>query len=177
MKNGMKQSKRLAAAAIMAALGFVILLLGSVITVLDLTAVALASFLIILAVIEIGGFYPYLIWLVTGFLAVLLLPDKFGAVIYLCFGGIYPIFKAMFERLHLVISWILKLSAFNTMLTAAILIANFILRLPETELSFTLPLFAVCNVAFILYDIASTQLITLYLVKLRRRLGLGNFFV
>ncbi len=176
MNKSTKRTKKLAAAAIMCALGFVILLLGSVITVLDLTAVAIASFVVIMAVIELGGAYPYLIWLVTGILAVLLLPDKFGAVMYLCFGGIYPILKAMFERLHPLVSWIVKLSAFNTMLTLAVILANFILGLPDTGLGFTVPLYLVCNVAFVLYDIASTQLITLYLIKLRYRLGLGNFF-
>ncbi len=172
----MKRTKKLAAAAIMSALGFVILLLGSVITVLDLTAVALASFLVIMAVIELRGVYPYLIWLVTGILAVLLLPDKFGAVAYLAFGGIYPIQKEIFERLHYVVSWILKLSAFNTMLTVLIVVSTVILKLPYTEIGFTVTLYLVGNLAFVLYDIALTTLITLYFVKLRARLGLGNFF-
>lgn len=176
MKSTMKRTKKLAAAAIMCALGFVILLLGSVISVLDLTAVALASFLVILAVIELRGAYPYLIWLVTGILALLLLPDKFAAVIYLTFGGIYPINKEMFERLHPAVSWILKISIFNTALSLAILIITVILRLPDTGLGFTLPLYLVCNLAFVCYDIAATSIITLYLVKLRSRLGLGNFF-
>lgn len=172
----MKQTKKLALAAILSALGVVILLLGSVITVLDLTAVALASFLIMLAVIELGGAYPYLIWLVTGILAMLLLPDKFGAAVYMGFGGVYPIFKAMFERLHPAVSWILKFSFFNTVLTVIIIVCNYVLRIPETGLGFTLPVYAICNVAFFLYDIASTSIITVYLIKLRRRLGLGNFF-
>jgi hypothetical protein len=98
------------------------MLLGSIITVLDLTMVAIASLLIMLSVIEIGGGYPYLIWLVTGVLSMLLLPDKFGALLYLLFGGIYPIFKEMFERLHYIVSWILKFSYFNAMLTVFILL-------------------------------------------------------
>ncbi len=172
----MKKSKKLATAAILSALGVVILLLGSVITVLDLTTVALASMLIMLAVIEIGGAYPYLIWFVTGILAVLLLPDKFGAVTYLCFGGVYPIFKAMFERLHYIVAWVLKFSFFNLTLILIVLFANYVFHIPDTGLGFEIALFAVCNVAFVCYDIASTQLITLYLIKLRRRLGLKNFF-
>ena len=74
----MKKTKKIALAAILSALGVLILLLGSIITVLDLTMVAMASLLIMLAVVEIGGGYPYLIWLVTGFLSLLLLPDKFS---------------------------------------------------------------------------------------------------
>ncbi len=172
----MKKSKKIALAAIFSALGVLILLLGSIITVLDLTMVALASLLVMLAVIEIGGAYPYLIWLVTGFLSLLLLPDKFAALLYLIFGGIYPIFKAMFERLHYVVAWILKLSCFNTLLILLIIFCNYIFMLPETELGFTIPVFALCNLVFVLYDIATTQLITLYLIKMRKMLGFKNFF-
>lgn len=172
----MKNSKKLALAAILSALGVVILLLGSVITVLDLTMVAMASLLVILAVIEIGGGYPYLIWLVTGFLSLLLLPSKFSALLYLLFGGIYPILKSMFERLHYVVSWILKLSYFNTMLSLLILLCTYVFHLPDTELGFNWLVYLVCNGVFILYDIAASQLVTLYLVKLRKLLGLKSFF-
>ena len=174
--DDMKKTRKIALAAILSALSVVILLLGSIITVLDMTAVALSSILIMLAVIEIGGAYPYLIWLVTGILSLLLLPDKFGALLYLSFGGIYPIFKAMFERLHYIVSWVLKFSCFNVMLIIMIVVANFVLALPDTGLGFTLTVFGVCNFTFFIYDIATTQLITLYLVKLRKMLGLKNFF-
>lgn len=172
----MKKTKKLALAAILAALSVVILLLGSIVTVLDLTSVALASLLIVIAVIELGGAYPYLIWLVAGILSILIVPDKFGALLYLIFGGIYPIFKAMFERLHYVVAWVLKFSSFNLMMIIVVLTANYILRLPDTGLGFTLPLFAVCNFTFVLYDLLTTQLITLYLVKFRKLLGLKNYF-
>ncbi len=172
----MKKSKKIALAAILSALGVLILLLGSILTVLDLTMVALASLLIMLAVIEIGGGYPYLIWLVTGILALMLLPDKFSALLYLLFGGIFPILKAMFERLHYAVSWILKFSYFNAMLSVLILFVIFIFHLPETDLGFNLPVYLVCNAVFVLYDIATTQLVTFYLIKMRKKLGLGNFF-
>lgn len=172
----MKRTKKLAAAAILAALGVVILLLGSVITVFDISAVAVASFLIMLSVIELGGAYPYLIWLVTGVLSTVLLPDKFAALLYLFFGGIYPIFKAMFERLHPAVTWVLKFSFFNTVLTVTVIVCNYVFKLPDTGLGFTWMVYLMCNTAFFFYDLAATSIVTVYLIKLRRRLGLGNFF-
>ncbi len=172
----MKKTKKLALAAIFSALSVVILLLGSVITVLDLTSVAFASIIIMVAVIELGGGYPYLIWLVAGVLSVLIVPDKFGALLYLIFGGVYPIFKAMFERLHFAVSWLLKFSCFNLMMILTVIAANYIMHIPDTGLGFTVPLFAICNFTFFIYDIAATNLITLYLVKFRKLLGLKNFF-
>ncbi len=171
----MKKSKKLAFSAILSALGVVLLYLGSVITVLDLTAVALGSLLIMLAVMEVGGIYPYLIWLVTGVLSLLLLPDKFGALVYFCFGGIYPILKALYERLHPVLAWIVKLSTFNTMLMLIILMARYIIGIKDTDFSFTLPLFALCNFTFVVYDIATTHLVTIYLVKFRKVFGVRRF--
>lgn len=172
----MKKNKKIAVSAILSALTVVILLLGSIITVLDLTMVALASLLIMIAVIEIKSGYPYMIWLVSGILSVLLLPDKFGAVVYLFFGGIYPIFKALFERLHFIASWILKFAFFNATLTLMVVFANFVLHIPDTGIAFEITLFGVCNLAFLLYDIATTKLITLYLIKFRDRFGLRKFF-
>ncbi|MGN1127600.1 MAG: hypothetical protein ACI4T6_01445 [Candidatus Flemingiibacterium sp.] len=174
----MKKSntKKIALAAILSALGVIVLLLGSIFTMLDLTMVAVASLLVVMAVIELGGGYPYLVWLVTGVLALLLLPEKFSAILYMIFGGIYPILKAMFERLHFVVAWIVKLSYFNTMLTLLIFLCNYIFHIPDTELGYSWLVYLLCNGVFVLYDIAVSEIITLYLVKLRKTLGLGNFF-
>ncbi|MCI8387808.1 MAG: hypothetical protein HFE63_05015 [Clostridiales bacterium] len=172
----MKKTKKIALAAILSALGVVILLLGSIIEILDLTMVAIASMLVFLTVIEIGGGYPYLVWLVTGTLSLLLLPSKFAALLYMLFGGIYPILKAMFERLHYIVSWILKFSFFNSILTLLILLSNYVFHIPDTELGFHGMVYLLCNGVFFLYDIAATQIVTLYLVKLRKMLGLKNFF-
>lgn len=172
----MKNTKKIALAAILSALGVIILLLGSIITVLDLTAVAMASLLIMLAVIEIGGWYPYLVWLVTGLLSVLLLPSKFTALLYLIFGGIYPILKAIFERMHYIVAWVLKLSFFNFMLTMLIFVSEYLFHIPDTDLGYNWVVYLLCNGVFVLYDIATSQLLTLYLIKLRKMLGLKNFF-
>ena len=82
----------------------------------------------------------------------------------------------MFERLHYIIAWVLKLSYFNTMLSLLIFLSVYVFHLPEDDLGFNIIVYAVCNVVFILYDIAASQLITLYLVKLRKLLGLKNLF-
>jgi hypothetical protein len=170
------QARKVAIAALISALGVVILYIGSIITVLDLTTIAAASMLVVLAVIELGGAFPWLVWAVTGILALLLLPNKEVSMFYLLFGGPYPIFKAMFERYHPVVSWILKLSFFNTSLLFIITSVAYIINVPETELDFRLIIFAVGNAVFVLYDAAASKIIAFYLVKLRRMLRLGSYF-
>lgn len=175
-KESVMRTRKLAVSAMLSALGVVILYLGAVINVLDLTMVALTSLFVFFAVIELGTPFQYLIYAVTAFLSMLLLPDKFAALTYLLFGGIYPIFKAMFERLHYVIAWILKFSFFNTVLSVLVAISVYLMHIEDSEVGFTVGLYALGNVTFLLYDIATTQLVTLYLVKLRQRLRTDRYF-
>lgn len=120
--------------------------------------------------------FPYLIYVVTSILSLLLLPSKVAAAIYFLFGGIYPVLKAMFEKLHYGVSWVLKLSYFNTILTLLLAASLYILHVEDPDLGFNLVTYALGNVTFILYDMATTKLVTLYLVKLRKRLRIEKYF-
>lgn len=172
----MNKTKKLSISSIACALGVIILYIGSVLNVLDLTMAAITSVLVVFAVIELGGYYPYAIYTVTAILSLLLLPQKFPALIYALFAGIYPIFKAMFERLHYIVSWTLKLSLFNTGLILIILISEYVFKIPDTGMGFAISVFALANVTFVIFDIALTRLITLYLVKIRKKLGFKDLF-
>ena len=164
----------LAVSAVLSALGVVIMLLGTVISVLDLTMVAITSIFIFFAVIEMGSPYYFLIYATTSVLSVLLLPDKFSAVLYLIFGGIYPILKQKIEQLPSIVSWVIKALYFNGVLVATVLGAKYLFNVDEEEL--TLALFIVGNLAFFIYDIAMTRLITYYLLGLRKKFRIEKYF-
>ena len=166
----------MAISAILSALGVLLLYLGSVIEVLDLSTGALASLIVILAVIEMNGRWPWLIYGVTSVLSLIILPNKFIALLYLLFCGVYPIAKAAFERLNYIISWILKFSMFNTALLITIFATKHILHIPDSGMDYSWLVFGVGNLTFLLYDIAVTNLITVYLIKLRKLFGLKNYF-
>ncbi|MBR6709155.1 MAG: hypothetical protein IKL84_05700 [Clostridia bacterium] len=165
-------TRRLTAGALFTALGVILLWLGAVVEVLDLSLAAIASLLTVIGVIEFGGAFPWLVWGATSLLSLLLLPVKFPALLYALFAGIYPMIKASCEKLRPLFAWPVKLSAFNTALLALIVLANFVLGLPDTGLAFTIPVFALANATFVLYDVALSRLILLYLIKLRRKLRL-----
>lgn len=171
-----KKTKCISFSAILSALSVALLYLGSVIEVLDLSTAALTSFLIVFAVIELGGAYPYLIWVCTSALSLLLLPNKLPALLYLFFAGIYPILKALFERHRPIFSWSLKMSSFFIMLFGAYLAARFVFLLPEVSASYDAVFVALATLAFVLYDIAMSKIILLYLVKLRKRFRIHKFF-
>lgn len=166
------RTRRLTMGAMFTALGVILLWLGAVVDVLDLTLAAIASFLTVIGVVEFGGAFPWLVWAATSVLSLLLLPSKFPALLYLLFAGIYPMVKAIFERRHYIIAWILKLSFFNTALLLLIALCVWVLKLPDTGLGFTVAVFALANGAFLLYDIALGRLILLYMFKIRPRIRL-----
>lgn len=171
-----RYTRRIIFAAVLCALSFVLLFIGSATSILDLTMVAACAFCSILAVIELKRPFPVLIWLVTGVLALLLLPDKFTAVEYILFGGIYPVIKRATEMIkNKVLSWLVKLAYFNISLTAAIAVAKYIMNLPDDYgMTFSVWVYLFANVFFVMTDVCLTLLITIYLIKLRTRLKIDK---
>ena len=172
----MKKSKKIALCAILSAFSVLMLFIGAVIDVLSMTMTAVASLFIVVVMIEIGPPYPWLSWGVTSALSMILLPNKLPAILYLLFGGLYPILKAQFERLHYVVAWILKLSFINTALLLTVTATKYIFYLNDSSIDFTVPFLLLGNAALILYYIALSKLILLYIVKIRHHMGLKNYF-
>ena len=168
-----RRTLALTISALLSALGVILLALGSLLETVDLSVAALASFFVIYAVIELKGAYPWMMWIVTAGLAWLLLPQKSPALFYTLIG-FYPILKEKAERLHPVLSWVVKLVCFHLEGLLAYLGFRFLLTASSVETRvWMLALFYLLALAcFILYDLVLSRLITFYLVKLRSRLGL-----
>ena len=169
-----RQTICLTLSALLTAFGVALLALGSLFETLDLSVAAIASFFCIYAVIEMRGGYPWMIWIVTSGLAFLLLPQKSPALFYL-FLGHYPMIKALTERLPRVISWVVKLVWFHLSGVLIFLGARFLLAPNaewDTRIWYWVLLYLGALVAFILFDLALTRIITFYLVRLQKRMGI-----
>ena len=167
-----KKTKYLTVSAMLAALGVLILAIGSFFEVLDISVAVIASLLAVYAVIEIGGAYPWLIWLVTSVLSLLLLPQKTPAIFYAVFLGYYPILKEKLEKLRTWLSLVCKLVSFHLALGLIVLILRLFLpsQLEMGGLSWMpILLYVASLVCFLVYDVALTRLITYYLLRLRNR--------
>ena len=171
-----KSLRYLTVSAMLCALGVVLLAVGSLIDVMDLSVAVLASLFAVYAVIEMGGIYPWLIWLTTSLLSCLLLPQKTPALFYACFFGFYPICKAKIEG-HLPRLWgyLCKLALFHVSLV--LLYGVFRLFLPAELEGYgfgwlLLATYAAALLCFVLYDFCLSKLITLYLYRLRNRFHL-----
>ena len=158
----------------MAAMGVVLLLIGGVIEMLDLSMAAIASFFCIFAVIELRKGYPWLIYATTATLSIIMMPFSLGGWCYLLFFGFYPILKEKFEKQRKLICWVLKEIVFNVCLVALGFITVFFATAGENELFSSYPLLAafvaLAEVVFVVYDIALTRLISFYIVFIRNRL-------
>lgn len=165
------KTRRITACAVLCGLNIVIMYLGTVIEVLDLSASVVASLACIFAVIEMGGSFPWLIYAVTGVLSLILLPfPKTVAFIYVLFSGYYPILKAHIERLNRPFAWVAKLILFNVALTGLVALSIWVLHIPDGLFEANVFVYLLGNVTFIVYDIALTGLITTYLQVWRKRL-------
>ena len=165
-------TKQLTVCAMLAALGVVLLWIGSVLEVAEISMAVIASLLCIIAVIEYGGAAPWLVFASTSVLSLILLPNKGVALTYAVFFGYYPILKEKIERRSRTVRWVLKELIFHAALVV-LLFAWKLLFFPTLSAMTPTLLFLLLlllEVVFVLYDIALTRLISLYLFRIRQRL-------
>lgn len=169
------KTRRLALSAMLCALGVVILYLGALIEVLDLSLAAVASLITVFAVIELGGWWHWLIYGVTGALALILLPQKFGAAVYVLFTGWFPIAKRWAERrFPRLLAFLLKLAAFNLSLLAAYGVTR-VIGIPVLIDTAVYLAVGFLEVTYLLYDLVLTRLIMLYVYRFREKLKIHRF--
>ena len=167
-------AKKISFSSILCALGVVILFLGSVIEVMDISVAAIASFLIIVSMIEMGGYMPPLVYLATSTISFLLLPTKTVVLIYVLFFGFYPILKKYLEMLPPLISWLSKLFVFNVVITVYYFFAKELLFPGVENLSIYIILFL--NFTLFLFDFTLTLFVTAYVRRFRKLLRIHRYF-
>ena len=185
-----KRTKKLTLGAMLAAIGTVVLLLGSLFQVIDLSMAAMASLVCIVAVIELGTGWAWGVYLVIGLISVLLRPTSFAPWVYVAFLGYYPIIKEKVEKLPRVISWMIKVASFNIALVLCLFVGikfimpdagsdlfeffNNIMGFAGAGRAVAIGMYVFLNAVFVIYDIALTRLISLYLFRLRDKLKFLN---
>ena len=168
----MRQTKKLTLSAILVAISVVIMVLGGVISVLDLSMSALASLIVAFAYIEIGSPYTWLIWLATTVISAVIFPGSLLWVSYLVAFGVYPILKGYIERLPRPCWILVKLGFANAAIWLMIAGSQLVLGLPlfDTQSKWIrIGLYLFLNVVFFAYDLCITACVRFYMEKLRHR--------
>ena len=170
-----KTTLRLTLSAVSSALGVILLWLGGLVQIIDLSVAVLASLLVVFAVIELKGAYPYLIYAVTSVLTFLLMPASSAGLAYVLFAGYYPIIKALLEgHLPTWAAWTAKMAVFAAGAAGVLLISQFVLLWPMEWLWSHWYILFVLPPIFVLYDVALTRAISAYLFRWRERLRIPN---
>ena len=168
--NRNSKASKVAYPAVLGALSLIFVYVASVTPSGSWGFVAVAGLFPAAAVISAGMKAGILCWVGVSALAFLLIPGKFCALLYCVLFGLYPLVKALFERLHRRIpEYILKLVFFNAAFTLVFLVmrAAVLDSLPAI-LSVTWVLYVVANIVFLLYDFGFSKLIGFYIARIGR---------
>lgn len=172
-----KEIKRTAISAILCAFSVVVLFIGTIFDMVDITSAAIASGAVAFSVLELGKKYPVLIFAVTSLLSLLLYPSSSASIFYIAFLGYYPIIKLYIEKIKGIFSVILKLVVFNGAFIAIFCIFKSLFLSQEAESSKVIIVLLIifANIFFIVYDIALNVLITAYKRFFRKKWGIDRF--
>ena len=168
--RNLKRTRALTLCGALAALSVVLLAIGELLMVLDLSMAVIASLLVIFAVIELGRSYAVALYAATAVLALLICPQKSAAIAYAFFAGYYPILKAIFEsKFSRFWGWVLKILAFNAGFAVGVLVAVRLFSTLVFDAAWQYAALLLATPIFVLYDIALTRVITAYVTRWRQR--------
>ena len=179
-----KTTRRVATCGVFCALAVVMLGLGAVIEVLDITASAAAALILLPVLLCYGGKFAWLTYAVTAILGVLLMPHSLAAWMYAGLTGFYPMVKRGLDKLPLLLGWAVKLLLLTAVLLLYLAVFYFILL--GGEGSFTdaflkgfgeadsppVMAWAVVGLSvftFVLFDLLIDRLLVLYYIKWQKR--------
>ena len=167
----MRATKKITISAMATALSASFMAIGAVWELVDMALAALASFLIVIIIIEVGWPFPWLVWITSSLITFLFFPGSTVWLMYFVFG-VFPILKYYIEKLKRPFWFLLKLIYVNACIIGLIYVMELVFGMPlfATELFIVkIALYIVLNGAFMAYDRLLTLLIRLYIGKYRQR--------
>lgn len=155
----------------LAALSIIMLLLGAVFEPLDLTTAFLAGFAVLAVRLRWGRGSSLLLYFVTATLAFLLLHNKLPVVLYLFYGGLYPIVKVECERaLSRSLQWLVKIAFSCLAYTAMIFVSLNVFGLTNMDFTYSIPAYIAVAFVTLCVDVAVGMIIQQFgHVLLRKR--------
>ncbi len=165
-----QKAKAVAFGGMFSALSVAIMSLGSVIPSLDMSAAFLSGIVVIVARMEVSRTAPISVYLVSGILSAVILPNRFAGISYLCFYGLYPIVKEYIERIRLKpLKIAVKLATLLVMSVAVVKLSTFFTIPTDSIFEFGETLLYVLVVVIgIVYDFFLTVVVSRYDILLAR---------
>ena len=168
----MTKTKKLTLSAVLCALGVVFMGLGSVMEIFDMTVCAFASLIVVFVYLEVGTYYALGVFLVTSLLSLIIIPSKLVFFEYFTVFGIYPLLKALIERLPRWSWLVVKLLFANAIIWLLTLLCALFINYDFIEgdtLLLKVGFYVLMNFAFLAFDYFITVMVRFYYDRLRRR--------
>lgn len=166
----MKGAKSVALGGMLTALSVALLFVSGFTQIANYAIDAAAGVILIIAVVELGKKSGALVYSAVTVLSLLLIPNKEPGIVYGTIFGLYSLLKAVIERINKpVFEWILKVVSANVCFCIAGLLLYAVGIFPEDFAKLILPYILLLNAVFVVYDIALTRLIGLYIYRLRKK--------
>lgn len=163
--------KKVAFGGLVTALSTLCLYLASVLPTNRLFFYAISSMFVFTMVIEFGIPSAIITYLSITILALILLPNKIMIIPYLLFFGYYGILKYYIEkRNNLLLEWLLKIISFNIAMVIIYFIVEKLILKTITMRYYLWVTILLGEVAFVVYDLGYTVVISYYKHRLRNRL-------
>ena len=177
-------TRRVATCGVFCALAVVMLGLGAIITVLDMTASAVAALVLLPILLCYGRKYAWLAYAVTAVLGVLLMPQSLASWMYAGLAGFYPMIKMKLDRLPRLLGWLVKLALLTAVLMLYLSAFYFIMLGGEGSFAEAFlkgfgeadgtPIMAYAAVGlsvftFVLFDMLIDRVLVLYYVRWQKR--------
>lgn len=171
----MKKSKEVAFLGIVSALSVVILFLGAVFKVLDITAAVFAALMLLVAWEELR-YKAVLVYASTAIIAFFFAPFSIlPAVEYLIFG-LYPILKPLIEKTPKAVSYLLKGVYILIASVGSVFVMYFFVPASIEKMYMIAVYIFMFSAVIILFDLLIAKFKKYYLYKLRRILKIDRFF-
>ena len=157
----------------MVAVSTVVLLLGGIMQIVDLTAVVICA-MIVFVVYEELKYSALFVYFATALLVFTLLAKKEIGVEYVIFS-IYPIVKPIFEKAGKVLSTLIKIIFMTVMSVSLTLLFRYVFLTGDmwyVDMFFCIGLI----VCYFLFDVALTRFKPYYHFNLRQKLRIDRFF-
>ncbi len=171
-------SFRVSLGGIISALSVVLMFMTGLLPMFVYVIPALCGTMLLVIAIEINNTWSYVTYAAVSVLSLLLVPDKEAALLYVLLMGFYPTLKLKLDKIKpMIVSYAVKLIIYNFLI---VIYYNITIRIiSSSSLSDDMSdlgkngiyiFWAVTNVVFIIYDVAISNLMRLYIDWIRKKI-------
>lgn len=165
-----KDIKKIALSAVFSALIVVLILIGTFVELLDITVAAVCALAIHIVLIETKSKYPFLVYLTSSALSLILTPLSTATLYFVGFFGYYPILKQKLKNHKKIIRKLICALIFNAVMILLMLLFKTVFALQNEPPMMYMLLLITSNVFFFCFDYLLDVFTFIYFKKLRDKI-------